>query len=151
MATADTQALKLLINEVIEENSTICTLRSDVATIKTKQDEHSRDIRELKSDVKDLKSDVKDLKSDVKDLKSDVKDLKSDVKELKSDVTELKSNVFSLGVMMEEMKQQQQQILDAVIPAKQRAAQVDAVFNQVDDHEHRLCAVETVIKERDLL
>ena len=137
MATADTQALKLLINEVIEENSTICTLRSDVATIKTKQDEHSRDIRELKSDVKDLKSDVKDLKSDVK--------------ELKSDVTELKSNVFSLGVMMEEMKQQQQQILDAVIPAKQRAAQVDAVFNQVDDHEHRLCAVEAVIKERDLL
>ena len=118
----DTKAIKILINEAIDGNPTVCNLKSDVAilksdvaSIKTKQDEHSRDIQELKTDVK-----------------------------------ELKSNVIYLGVMMEDMKQQQQLILDAVIPAKQRASQVDNVVSKVDDHEHRLCAVESMIKGRDL-
>ena len=52
--------------------------------------------------------------------------------------------------MMEDMQHNQKLILEAVIPAKQRAAQVDEVYAKVDDHEYRLSAVESVIKARDL-
>ena len=112
---ADTRALKLLINETIEENPSICTLKTDVGVLKT-----------------------------------DVGVLKTDVGVLKQDVRELKSSVNYLGVMMEDMQHNQKLILDAVIPAQQRAAQTDAVVAKVENHEHRICAVEAVIKEREL-
>lgn len=62
----------------------------------------------------------------------------------------LKKDVKYLTGMMEDMQHTQKLILDAVVPAKQRAAQLYKVCVRVDDHEHRISAVESVIKTRDL-
>lgn|GEM_PF-6177857 len=132
----------------------ISGLKSDVSVIKDKLGDHGiaigaiqGDIRALRSGYNQLNHEVTVLKQDVAVLKQDVAILKQDVAVLKTDMVFVKEQLTYLGVSMEELKHQMHLVLDALRPAKERAAQVDQVFSKVDDHEYRLDAVEPVIKE----
>ena len=96
----------------------------------------------------DSNQSVRQLKSDVAVLKSDVTVLKTDVAVLKTDVRSLRDGQRYLGLTMEAMQHDLKLILDAVIPVKARAAQVDQVIDMVDRHEIRLSVVESVVRDR---
>ena len=74
--------------------------------------------------------------------------LKSDVTVLKTDVRSLRDGQRYLGLTMEAMQHDLKLILDAVIPVKARAAQVDQVIDMVERHEIRLSVVESVVRDR---
>ncbi len=113
-----TDVFKNLINEIIEENPSINTLKSDVI----------------------------ELKSDVALLKSDVAELKSDMSTVKKDIVKLYEGQLYLGGMMEDMKHTLSLVLEAVRPGQGRATLVEEVAAKVEDHEYRISAVESVVK-----
>jgi hypothetical protein len=122
-----TTAIKSLIHETIDENPSIITLKRDVA---------------------ELKTDVAVLKVDVAQLKVDVAELKADMVIVKKDIVKLYEGQLYLGGMMEDMKHTLNLVLEAVRPGQGRATLVEEVAAKVDDHEYRISAVESVVKER---
>ena len=136
-----TSAIKSLIHETIDENPSIIALKTDVVELKS-------DVAMLKSDVAMLKADVAQLKVDVAELKVDVAELKSDLVIVKKDIVKLYEGQLYLGGMMEDMKHTLNLVLEAVRPGQGRATLVEEVVAKVDDHEYRISAVESVVKER---
>ena len=122
----DLAQLKSTIDAAIEENHTVINLQNDVSL---------------------LKADVAILKTDVAILKTDVAALKVEHKKTNQRLDLLTDDFHKFGLRMESMQRDIKVILDAVIPAKQRAEQIDHVEAMVEGHEHRLCAVEISIKK----
>ena len=101
----DSNALRLVIDEVIEQNQSIHMLKADVAG------------------------------------------LKADVAGLKEGQQRLEDGQTYISVTMEALHKDLRLILDAVIPAKARAAQLDQVVDTAERQEARLGALETAFKE----
>jgi archaellum component FlaC len=101
----------------------------------------------LTTALKALINETIDENESVTTLKSDVATLKSDVAMVKQDIAKLYEGQLYLGGMMEDMKHTLGLVLDAVIPARERATLVETVVAKVDDHEYRLSAVESTLKE----
>jgi predicted nuclease with TOPRIM domain len=134
----DAAVLKLVVNEAIKESPVISGLRGDISDIKSKLDAHSFAIDSIQGDIRVLRTNYSHQNHEITDVKQDVAILKEDVAILKQDMVFVKERLTYLGVSMEELKHQMHLILDALRPAKDRAAQVDQVFAKVDDHEYRL-------------
>ena len=79
-------------------------------------------------------------------LKSDVAELKSDVAGLKEGQQRLEDGQTYLGLTMEDLKKNLNLLIDAVIPAKARAAQIDQVVDTSDRQEARLGALESAFR-----
>ena len=94
----DSNALRLVIDEVIEQNQSIHMLKADVAGLKEGQQR-------------------------------------------------LEDGQTYISVTMEALHKDLRLILDAVIPAKARAAQLDQVVDTAERQEARLGALETAFKE----
>ena len=135
----DNNALRLVIDETIEQNQSIRVLKSDVAELKS-------DVAELKTDVAGLKSDVAELKTDVAGLKTDVAGLKEGQQRLEEGQRRLDDGQTYLGLTMEDLKKNLNLLIDAVIPAKARAAQIDQVVDTSDRQEARLGALESAFR-----
>ncbi len=156
----DHHVLKLIVNDVIKVNPTINSFRGDLGEIKSKMDRHDHLLGAIQSDVRSLRGEVVLLHQTDSALKQDVTTLKQDVATLKQNVATLKQNVADLrsemrqqftyfGVIMEDIKHKMNLILDGLLPARERATEVEQVFTKVDDHEYRITAVESVIKEQN--
>ena len=121
----DNNALRLVIDETIEQNQSI---------------------RVLKSDVAELKSDVAELKSDVAGLKEGQQRLEERQQRLEEGQQRLEDGQTYLGLTMEDLKKNLNLLIDAVIPAKARAAQIDQVVDTSDRQEARLGALESAFR-----
>ena len=128
----DNNALRLVIDETIEQNQSIRVLKSDVA--------------ELKSDVAELKTDVAGLKTDVAGLKEGQQRLEEGQRRLEEGQRRLDDGQTYLGLTMEDLKKNLNLLIDAVIPAKARAAQIDQVVDTSDRQEARLGALESAFR-----
>ena len=104
--------------------------------------------KNLINEIIDENPSINTLKSDVAELKSDVAVLKSDMTTVKKDIVKLYDGQLYLGGMMEDMKHTLNLVLEAVRPGQGRATLVEEVAAKVDDHEYRISAVESVVKER---
>lgn len=106
-------------------------------------------IAELKSIVDtaiEENQSIKILKLDVSALKEDVADLKVTVEKHGQKLDRLEEKVHHHGIIFESMQRDLKLILDAVIPLKERAMQADQIERVVNDHDHRLNAVEITLK-----
>ena len=126
--------LLVVIDEAIEGNSTINTLKSDVAI--------------LKSDVAILKSDVAILKSDVQSLTHQVNHHSVLIAANTKAIEKLTSEQFRLNGLMEDMGSDIKKLVEMLLPSKRRDEQFDRLDTTVLQHENRLCAVEATIKDR---
>jgi hypothetical protein len=97
--------------------------------------------------IKDLKGDVAELKTDVAVLKTDVAELKITAKKHSQKLDHLDEKIHHQGLLFESMQKDLKLILDAVIPAKERVMQIDRVEDLVDQHDHRLNALEITLKD----
>ena len=123
---------KSIVDAAIEENQSIKCLKTDVDV--------------LKADGAVLKADVAVLKEDVAGLKVDVASLKVTAQTHGQKLDRLEEKSHHHGIIFESMQRDLKLILDAVIPAKERAMQVDRIEGVVEQHDHRLHAVEITLK-----
>ena len=142
-----------LVDEGIEKNNTISSMKSDISQLKA-------DVAELKADVAELKADVAELKADVAELKADVAELKADVAELKVDVAWLKTGfqrhemqlkslnegMHRQGILMEELRDQVKLIAEAVAPLLQKTEGLENLNQKIDDNEDHIVVVESALK-----
>ena len=119
--------LLVVIDEAIESNGTINTLKSDVAI---------------------LKSDVAILKSDVQSLTHEVNQHSVLIAANTKAIERLTSEQFRLNGLMEDMGSDIKKLVEMLLPSKRRDEQFDRLDITVVQHENRLCAVEATIKER---
>ena len=119
--------LLVVIDEAIESNGTINTLKSDVAI---------------------LKSDVAILKSDVQSLTHQVNHHSVLIAANTKAIDRLTSEQFRLNGLMEDMGSDIKKLVEMLLPSKRRDEQFDRLDITVVQHENRLCAVEATIKER---
>ena len=136
----DMQLLKNTIDSAIDENSTIRLMQSDTAELKT-------DVAGMKTDIISLKNHATAQGQRLDRLSGTVDQLTGTVDQLTGTVDRLSESHHLLGLRVESMQGDIKLILDAVLPAKQRAEQIDRVEASVEDHEDRLCAVELTVKK----
>ena len=110
--------------------------------------ENIRDLKKVIHETIEENPSIITLKSDVAGLKSDVAGLKSDVARIDSKMDQFNEQLFETRATVDEMQRDIKLILDAVIPAKARATQIDQVVEKVDHHEYRIGAIETWITDR---
>ena len=133
-------------------------LEADVGTLKTDVAELKTDVAELKTDVAQLKTDVAQLKTDVAELKTDVAVLKTDLVEFKGEfkvfsrttnysINQLHNSFHKMSVTMEEIKSGINKLIEIVMPSKQREEQFDTIEDRVEQHDHRIGALEVSVKD----
>ena len=118
----NTAEFKQLVNEAIEENPTI---------------------QELKSDVAGLKTDVAGLKTAVQETNHRLDGFIINTNER---FDQLDEKVSYIGVMYESLQKDMKIVLEALVPARQRVVQIDQIEERVEDHDHRINAVEITVK-----
>lgn len=128
--------LKLIVNDAIKESPTLVGLKGDIGQLKTQLDDHGLAITSLQTDVRMLRSSIATHGQEISLIRQET--------------SKMNEKIGYLGVTMEAMSHKMDLVIDALRPAKERAAEVDQVFAKVDDHEYRLAAVETVIKEQSV-
>ena len=129
----DKSAIKIIVDEIIAENPTICRMVDNLDVLNT--------------DVAVLKSDVAVLKSDVALLKSDVADVKLQGRTNTQAINQLFLEQRRQGVMMEEMRSDVKKMLEIVAPSKMREEQFDQMEHKVDQHDHRIAALEDLVQD----
>jgi chromosome segregation ATPase len=125
--------IKMVVDAAIEENQSIKDLKTDVSVLKT--------------DVSALKTDVSALKTDVSVLKTDVAELKVTAAKHSQKLDRLDEKIHHQGLLFENMQKDLKLILDAVIPSKERVMQINKIEDLVDQHDHRLHALEITLKD----
>jgi len=129
--------IKTVVNEAIDEHPTIQRMGSEIG--------------ELKSDVSELKSDVAELKTDVAELKTDVRDLNSrfeiHARTTNYSINKLHDNVHKLSLDMEEIKSGLNKVIEIVMPAKIREELYDRMERRVENHDHRIGALEVKVRD----
>ena len=140
-------AIKTIVDEIIAENPTICRMADNLDVLNTDVAVLKGDVAVLKGDVAVLKSDVAVLKSDVAVLKSDVADVKLQGRTNTHAINELFLEQRRQGVMLEDMRSDIKKMLEIVAPSKMREEQFDQMELKVDQHDHRIAALEDALQE----
>jgi len=130
-ATTLKVTIKTVVNEAIDEHPTIQRMGSEIG--------------ELKSDVSVLKSDVSELKTDVRDLNSR---FEVHARTTNYSINKLHDSVHKMSVDMEEIKSGLNKVIEIVMPSKIREEQYDRMERRVENHDHRIGALEVKIRDR---
>ena len=125
----NTAQFKQLVHEAIEENPTIQGLKSDVAGLKT--------------DVAGLKTAVQETNHRLDGFMIQTNER---FDRLEVGIAELKESVLHFSVMYESLQKDMKIVLEALVPARQRVVQIDQIEERVEDHDHRINAVEISVK-----
>ena len=112
-------AIKTIVDEIIAENPTICRMADNL-------------------DV---------LNADVAVLKGDVADVKLQGRTNTQAINQLFLEQRRQGVMMEDMRSDIKKMLEIVAPSKMREEQFDQMELKVDQHDHRIAALEDAVQE----
>jgi len=112
-------AIKIIVDEIIAENPTICRMADNL-------------------DV---------LNADVAVLKGDVADVKLQGRTNTQAINQLFLEQRRQGVMMEDMRSDIKKMLEIVAPSKMREEQFDQMELKVDQHDHRIAALEDAVQE----
>ena len=112
-------AIKIIVDEIIAENPTICRMADNL-------------------DV---------LNADVAVLKGDVADVKLQGRTNTLAINQLFLEQRRQGVMMEDMRSDIKKMLEIVAPSKIREEQFDQMELKVDQHDHRIAALEVTVQE----
>ena len=119
-------AIKIIVDEIIAENPTICRMADNLDVLNT---------------------DVAVLKGDVAVLKGDVADVKLQGRTNTQAINQLFLEQRRQGVMMEDMRSDIKKMLEIVAPSKIREEQFDQMELKVDQHDHRIAALEVTVQE----
>ncbi len=96
---------------------------------------------------------MKVLVSETIDDNHSIRNLKQDVVAIKADIAQNNQRHNArfdyLDGMIESIQGDIRLILDALIPVKRREEQIIEIGTTVENHEVRICAVESVVKSRD--
>lgn len=135
---------KQLVHEAIEENQTIKELKADVKELKTGLQETNRRL-----DAFMIRTEARfdRLETKFTHLEGRFDRLEVRVDRLEEGFVQLNEKVAYLGVMFEDFQKDIKIILEALVPARQRVVQIDQMEEKVEDHDHRIHAVEITVQD----
>ena len=125
----NTAEFKQLVNEVLEENPTIQELKTAV-----QETNHRLDVFMIQTNERFDR------------LEDKVTRLDDRVGRIEVGIVELKESVLHFGVMYENLQNDMKIVLEALVPPRQRVVQIDQIEEKVEDHDHRIHAVEITVK-----
>ena len=110
--------IRLIVDEGIDQNKTILTLKTDVAGLKT----------------------------DVAGLKTDVAGLKTDVAGLKTDMSSVKGEQHRQGILMEEMRDNINLIVEAISPLLRKSEGMDELNENIAENQAQITIVKSTLR-----
>ena len=147
----DKPTIKAIVNEVIDEHPTIQRMATQIGGLDTRVGGLETKIRGLEADVGTLKTDVAELKTDVAVLKTDLVEFKGEFKVFSRttnySINQLHNSFHKMSVTMEEIKSGINKLIEIVMPSKQREEQFDQIEDRVEQHDHRIGALEVSVKD----
>ena len=140
----DKPTIKAIVNEVIDEHPTIQRMAMQIGGLDSRVGGLEIKVDGLDARVGRLETDVAELKTDVRDLNSR---FETHARTTNYSINQLHDSFQKMSVTMEDIKAGINKVIEIVMPSKQREEQFDQIEDRVEQHDHRIGALEVSVKD----